>query len=300
MLGLLRPVNAVMAAAAVFVGAVAVRHPVGWCAAGLGALSTFAASCAANSVNDAADVVADRINRPERPIPSGRVSPRAAVWTGLFLFAASAALAAPLGARALALVGAWVVLTTLYSVTLERLPLLGNVVVALVAASPLLMGGLTQGVPGAGEGPAAGLLGSAVVVETGRRLVAAGERLAVMFALAALLHLAREFVKSAEDEPGDSVAGKRTIAVALGPGAALAWARVTLLVTMWAAAAPYLLGLMGLAYVGVLVPLEATLAWLVVASSRDRTDPAKLRQVSNGLKVVMLLGLIAFVAGSYS
>ncbi len=296
-IALFRPLNAALAAAAVLVGAVAAARPVDWSAAALGAGSAVAASCAANALNDAVDVMSDTVNRPRRPVVSGRVSPRAAVWSGIALFAASAVLAAPLGGHALALVAAWALLTTLYSLALKGVPVVGNLIVAAVAASPLLMGGLTQGlttaVRTAGRSAAHAMQG----VEPDLAI----RRLVVMFLLAALVHLARELVKDAEDAAGDSLARKRTLAVAFGPAAALAGSRVVIVVVMWAAVAPYALGLLGTGYLGVLVPLEATLAWLVVhSSSGGAPDAARLRQLSNGLKVVMVLGLVAFVAGIYS
>ena len=271
LLALVRPVNGLIAAAAVAVGAFVAGRPTIWGAVALGAASAFAAAAAANALNDALDVEADRENRPERPIPAGRAGKRAAVILAIVLYAAAVGTAASLGTGAALLAVAWVVLTALYSMVLKSIPVVGNVVVAAVSASPLLMGGLSQGAL--------------------RPLVAP-------FALAFLVHLAREAVKDVEDRRGDEAAGVRTLAVAAGPDASLALARIALVATMWAAVAPFALRLFGWGYLVLLVPIEATLAWLVVALGAGR-DGRTLRRTSSVLKAVMVAGLAAFAAGVY-
>lgn len=297
LLTLLRPANGVMAGAAVLVGAFVSAHHVDWRSAGLGALAAFAAAGAANALNDARDVDSDRINRPARPVPSGLVGPATAVAIAVGLYAASVALACPLGAGAVLIVAAWVVSTVLYSFALKGVPLFGNLVVAGVAASPLLMGGLTQGVsPALARGAAVGLAAAGDTAAAPH-----GHGLVVLFALAVLLHLARELVKDAEDLEGDRAAGTSTFAVAAGLRPTLAAARVLLVVSMWAAVAPFAMRVMGWGYLALLVPIEGALAWLLIQSSHaisgdDRV--AALGRLSNGLKAVMVLGLAAFAAGA--
>jgi len=63
----------------------------------------FAITAAGNVFNDLCDLEIDRINRPDRPLPSGKVSPRAAGALAAALFAAGLVLA---GASALGLVAA--------------------------------------------------------------------------------------------------------------------------------------------------------------------------------------------------
>jgi len=71
-----------------------------------GALTLFAASALAYAggmaLNDACDAPLDAVERPERPIPSGRVSRRTAFGLAAAALAASVALAATAGPRALA------------------------------------------------------------------------------------------------------------------------------------------------------------------------------------------------------
>ncbi|MDD9206889.1 UbiA family prenyltransferase [Georgenia sp. 10Sc9-8] len=85
----------------------------GWPAGGRTAVLPAASVClywAGMALNDYADRELDAVERPERPLPSGRVSPRTALGVGAGLSAAGLALAAAAGPRAvppaLALAGA--------------------------------------------------------------------------------------------------------------------------------------------------------------------------------------------------
>jgi len=157
----------------------------------------------------------------------------------------------------------------LYSVVWKGVPLLGNVAVAVVASTPFLMGGLSQG----------------------DRLSAG-----VPCGLAFLVHLAREIVKDVEDVEGDEAAGIRTFAVRRGAGAGLLVARGVLLALIGLAALPFAFGVYGWGYAAVLVVIDILLVWLLVSMKTDSAGSG-LRRPSNALKAVMALGLVAFVAG---
>jgi geranylgeranylglycerol-phosphate geranylgeranyltransferase len=269
LLRLARPVNGLIAAGAVVVGAVVVRRPPEPWPVALGALAAFAAASGANALNDVVDRRADAINRPERPVASGAVGARAALTVALAGYAAALACAFGVSLPAGALAAAWVALTVLYSVTLKGVPVVSNALVALVAASPLVMGGISQGRAGPTMLP---------------------------LALAFLAHFAREIVKDAEDLEGDTAAGVRTTAVAFGPRAAVAIARVVVVSLAGAAAVPFAVGLFGWGYAAGVVAIDVLLL-LVLASTARPADRARLGRASSLLKWVMAVGLLAFVLG---
>jgi geranylgeranylglycerol-phosphate geranylgeranyltransferase len=287
LLALIRPLNGLLAAVAVVVGAFAAARSMAPAPAFWGAASAFAAAAGANAFNDWHDREADSLNRPGRPIPSGRATPRAAMVVAVVAYAAALALAVPVGGAAVGLAFSWVVLTVLYSQSLSRVPLLGNAVVALVAASPFIMGGISQlGVP-----PRTAPAGAAVLVpRTGVALSA------VPAGLAFLAHLAREVVKDGEDRAGDARVGARTFAVLFGESGALALARFVVVILMVAALLPYGVGIYGPLYLAVVVLIEGILAWRFVLARRDAST-AGFTRLSRTLKVVMALGLVAVVLG---
>jgi geranylgeranylglycerol-phosphate geranylgeranyltransferase len=263
----MRPLNGVMAGAGVLVGAFVSRSPTWWGPAALGAFSAFAAAAAANAMNDRLDVEADRVNRPDRPVPSGRVTVGAATATAVVCGIVSVALAAGVGPRAAALALAWLALTALYSATLKGVPIVGNVAVALVASTPFLMGGFTQG----------------------KYLLAL-----IPCSLAFLVHLAREIVKDVEDVEGDRTVGVRTFAVRRGSAASYALARAVMIGLMGLAAYPFAIGVYGWGYAAVVIVIDVALVWLMARMGSLKPGS---RLPSNVLKVVMCLGLAAFVLG---
>ena len=266
---LLRPLNGLMAAVAVLVGAFVSRSPTHWGPALAGAAAAFAAAGAANSLNDSLDAVPDSINRPGRPVPSGRLSAVAARWVAGVFAAAAISRAAAVGTGGIALVFAWLVLMAFYSAAWKGVPLLGNVAVALVASTPFLMGGLSQG-----------------------NYLSAG----VPCGLAFLIHLAREMVKDVEDLKGDEAAGTRTFAVRRGAGAALLVARGVLVVLIGLAALPFAFRVYGWGYAACVVVIDIVLLRLLV-SMKAGSEVTGPRRPSSVLKGVMALGLIAFVMG---
>jgi len=305
LLTLARPLNGILAAVAVVVGAFVSMRTVAIGPALLGAAAAFAASSGANAFNDWTDREADSINRPSRPIPSGQVTPHAALVFAALLYAAAVACAVPLGPWAVGLAGAWVGVTLLYSRFLSGVPLLGNVVVAIVASSPFVMGGISQLGAAGGVlqlGAAGGVQHMSVTGGVSAHgvpdlLLRNSALLSLVPAgLAFPVHLAREIVKDAEDRDGDARVGARTFAVLFGQSASLALARLVVIVLMVVALLPYGAGLYGRWYLAVVVPIEVILAWRFVLAGRDATT-AGFARMSRALKVVMVLGLVAVTVG---
>jgi len=84
-LALLRPGNGVVASAAVLAGALAGAGPPAvegttLVRVALGCAAAFCFIGAGNALNDFFDREIDKKAHPDRPIPSGRVTPRAALW----------------------------------------------------------------------------------------------------------------------------------------------------------------------------------------------------------------------------
>ena len=71
-----RPLSTLTGVLAVILGGY-VAGTGAWDKIALAALATLLVSAAANAWNDYRDIDIDRINQPQRPLPSGMVSPRA-------------------------------------------------------------------------------------------------------------------------------------------------------------------------------------------------------------------------------
>jgi 4-hydroxybenzoate polyprenyltransferase len=137
-LELVRPANVATALADVLAG---------YAVAGLGnsglgwlLLSTACLYGGGVVLNDVFDRHLDRIERPERPIPSGRVSPGAAAGLGLGLLAVGV-MAASLATRAAGMVaGATAACVLLYDAWGKRQALLGPVTMGMCRGLNLLLG----------------------------------------------------------------------------------------------------------------------------------------------------------------
>lgn len=93
------------------------------------------------ALNDWADRAEDAVDRPHRPLPSGRIRPSAALAAAGGLTAAGLALASTAGRRPLAVAGALAATVWSYDLVLKRTPA-GPVAMAAARSLDLLLGGV--------------------------------------------------------------------------------------------------------------------------------------------------------------
>jgi len=268
---ILRPHNMLASALAAVAGFVVAggraAGPV-WMIALLAAVTTGAG----NVVNDCFDLPIDRVNKPRRPLPSGRITMRAAV--ALYAAAACAvlALAILVVPRSVAvLVVGWQVALFVYARWCKRWLVIGNLLVAAVSSSAFFAGAMAAGNAAAAIVPAA-----------------------IAFAFV----VCREIVKGGEDLEGDRACGVRTIAVWAGR----ARAGRTAAVLMLALAALIPVPTLTLHYrVGYFVLMEGVVVpALLFGATRvaDATDRSVFSRTSRTLKLAMFVGIAAIAAGA--
>ncbi len=226
--------------------------------------SVAVATAAGNVVNDLYDIDIDRINKPRRPLPSGALTPRTVKVLYVVLLCALVLLIYYLPAVQAVWIITWAVLLHLYSSSLKRIFLVGNVLVSAVSASGFLLGAFVGGWMSAGVIPAC---------------------------FTFIFVMGRELVKDCEDLGGDSSCGARTLPVVSGERTALAAAVVIFSVLAVCFPLPYLLGLYGKGY-GLIIMLSVVpiLVVSIVLSLRVRY----LGLVSTLLKLGMFFGIVAF------
>ena len=148
-------------------------------------------TAAGNVINDYYDREIDAVNRPERPIPSGSVSPKGALLWSAALFAAGIVLSFFAGFLCLIIATVNSLLLVLYAIKLKGVPLAGNISVSYLSAGIFLFGGALYGLPG--------LINNFPVA------------LITFFAI-----LSREILKDAEDVEGDRAGGVKTLPMYTG------------------------------------------------------------------------------------
>ena len=198
-LEIIRPGNAVMAAIAVilmmFVGHY-YELPIIICA-----LIVFVCTGAGNTINDVFDVKIDEINKPNRPIPSGRISLENARNYAFALFGIGIALSF---VDSYLVNSIWpsvivvpaAVIMYLYARNLKAMPLIGNLTVATLTGFCFVIAGVV--------------------------IACATNSLKILFIsiylglFAMFMTLAREIVKDMEDIEGDKQEGARTFPILYG------------------------------------------------------------------------------------
>jgi geranylgeranylglycerol-phosphate geranylgeranyltransferase len=133
---LIAPALGMFTGSVIALGAIPAVPLTPWVAAkiALGTLMAAVLNAASNTLNQVTDLEADRINKPGRPLPQGRVTASEALRLAGFLYLLAFVLAAPVGPQCTLLAGTAAVLTVLYSAPpfrLKAVPYLANVVIAV-------------------------------------------------------------------------------------------------------------------------------------------------------------------------
>lgn len=235
---------------------------------GLVFLVVFLISGAGNTINDYFDIKIDSINRPERPIPSGRVKLKEALYFSYLLFALGTALAFSINSvcGSIALFNS--LLLIFYAKTLKGTPLLGNLSIGYLTGSTFLFGASVFGFEGL-------------------------RTLFVLFVLSALAITAREIVKDIEDMEGDKMEGADTLPLRIGAKKASYLAVLIGFLAVFLSPFPYFMSVLGLRYLYLV--LLADLGFLAaIHQILVRNNPAKSSKM---FKIAMFFALLAFIAG---
>ncbi len=233
-------------------------------------ISAMLIAAAGNAQNDYYDQRIDAVNRPERPIPSGRVSPRFAFIFSIMCYGAGIALGWMIGIDTGLVASAVAIMLWLYAVRGKMMGLGGNLIIALICALAFIYGGLTVKNPVLAVFPA-------------------------VFAF--LMHLSREIIKDVQDISGDRQSGAKTIAVTAGVKKALAFSAFSLMLLVSLSPVPYLMEIYNVRYL-IAVILGVDLILLPVIY-RLLNDPLGVDygKISFILKIDMLVGLMAIAIG---
>ena len=225
-----------------------------------------------NVLNDYFDLTIDIINSPDRPLPSGRISPNYAKNIGIALLLSGVFLTYFLKRFHLIWASVSALLLFLYDAQLKKRLLVGNLIVAFLCGFIFIY---------AGGPPVNGAL-----------------IFAALFAF--LVHFAREIIKDIVDMPGDVILGARTIPISWGTKTARVIIAVDLILLLGILFVPYLIGLFGVAYLFLnLFSIVPLLLIVLLEIMFGKPKPQKFRLLSLILKIAMILGIVALIAGRW-
>lgn len=266
---LLRPYNGVLAILGVIIGAVVASVQFSAISAiVLAILVSFLINGAGNTINDYFDYKIDKINRPRRPISSGRVK-RSIVRNYFFaLVVVSLALSYFVSAHFLYIAIINSVVSYVYSWKLKGTPLIGNIAVSWLAASTFLAG--------------------ALIASTFYSLPAA---VVILAAIAFLGTLSREIFKDVEDVKGDKTANIRTLPLIIGEKKASIIAAIALVTAILSLSLPVYYNLFSYFYYAGMVPAVLICIYAI-------TKMSKARRAQKMIKIAMYFVFLGFVLGT--
>ena len=273
---ILRPGNALMGAISIILVALidkTISIPVI-----LAMLTVFFETAAGNVINDYFDYKIDLINKPKRPIPSGRISLENGRNYGYLLFAAGTMC----GFLISYITNNWIpfgivlfadVVLYLYAYTLKTTPLLGNLTVGFMTGFGFVFGGFSINNPS--------------IIMTSLFLG--------FFAF--VMTTAREIVKDIEDIEGDKADCAKTLPILIGEKKPAILAAVLIIIDSALCPLLYYYHIFGILYLVVIAIAVILFIYsaILILKSQERAVAAK---VSKNLKIGMLITFVAFVFGS--
>ena len=268
---LTRPLNILLGALSIFLGALLsggdlqpMLNVVLACCSGALIMS------AGNVINDCFDIEIDRVNKPFRPIPAGKVSQASARYFAIILFVFGAFLSIFINWSTFVLAVVISFGLFYYSYRLKRTVLVGNLAVSFFSALALIYGSLS---------------------------IDAWQGALIPASFAFLFHLGREVIKDIEDREADSSVLAATLPVTFGVRTAQIVASIVFGLLIILTFIPYILDIYGNNYLVAVVPGVD----LVVAGALyfmwTYPFPESLRRISFVLKADMFVGLFAIYLG---
>ncbi len=269
-LHIIRPHNCLISGLSIWIAALLARPIHSHAAVGFAILSGMLLTAGANVINDWYDVDIDRINRPTRPLPSGRLSMKFALQFAIILFVCGVFFSIFIGKIAVIIAITSVFLLVGYSARYKRTVLWGNAIVSLMTALAFVYGALAAGNWKDGLIPAT---------------------------FAFLFHFGREIIKDLDDVAGDAAMSAMTLPIRYGSRIAYLWVTATYGLLILMTLVPYAARMYGRTYlITVVVGVDFVLLAVLIALWWKK-EALNLRRINGILKVDMLVGLMAIYLG---
>jgi geranylgeranylglycerol-phosphate geranylgeranyltransferase len=272
LLRLMRPLNCIVMSLAVLVGA---------SLTGLGnlqgvnllfsAITAFTLTGAAMAVNDYYDFDIDKINEPNRPIPSGQVSLKTSLVTTavLTLIGLSSAFVISLFCLLFATV-AWIIMVT-YTTIGKRAGFPGNLLVSACVAAPFLFGS---------------------IVATNTITI----NILLFASMAFLSNTGREIAKGIVDIEGDSQHKIKTLAVVFGRKKAALAAVIFFISAVCLSTTPLILNIVSIWFIPFVLVTDVGLLWCSVSLLKN-PERENSRKIKKTVLFLFIFGLLAFIFG---
>jgi geranylgeranylglycerol-phosphate geranylgeranyltransferase len=223
-----------------------------------------------NIINDYFDIEIDKINRPERPLPSKKISIRSALNFYLTLVFLSVVISFQINFEAFLIVVITQTILFLYSFKLKNIVLIGNITVSFLAGFAFIFGG--------------------IAVDNYIYAI-----IPAVFAF--LITLIRELIKDIEDIPGDDKLGIKTLPIKFGVHKTKHYVLIISSLLILCTFYPFITVQYKIEYfLFVMVIVNPILVYVLKSLFEDDSSP-NLNKLSFILKLDMIFGLTAIFLG---
>ncbi len=265
-----RPINALAGCIAVILSAYVAEAP-SWLPVVMATITVFLITASTNAWNDYIDIEIDRINKPERPLPAGKISPRGALIFSATGSVISLVTAASINQPAFFIALGSNILLYLYSWKLKCTVLLGNIAVAAIIGLCFIFGGVAA-------------------ENTGPTLPLA---ITVFFAI-----VGREIIKTMADYKGDQQQNCRTIAVLWGKKAARIFVIIFLVISAVLMIATYFIEQYSSVYLYIIIFGMCPLFAYIAINTKSDAAGKTLEQNSTLMKYGFFVWFLAVALGA--
>ena len=222
-----------------------------------------------NAINDYFDYKIDAINKPNRPIPSGRISLNSAKIYSVALFVIGTILSFIIGLLPGLIALFTSVVLILYAYNLKKMPLIGNMAVSFFIGLTFIFGAVVVGEP----------------------------LLSILGFSPFFITMMREIVKDMEDMEGDKKEGARTLPILYGLKSSAVIATLFMIFAVATSPIPYIIGVLTVFYLPLLFVGDIIFVVGAVSVLKNQSTE-NTKKVSKGVKIGMVIVLLAYAVGS--
>jgi geranylgeranylglycerol-phosphate geranylgeranyltransferase len=267
-----RPINVLITFLTVIVAGFIALHEISYQPAIFyAAISAALINAAGNIINDIFDLDVDKVNRPERVLPSNRMK-KSEAYFFFAIFNLTALIFAYFVNIACLVISIFaIIIVFFYSLYFKKVILLGNFIVGFLTGMAFVYGGLA---------------------------VDSLETSIIPAFYAMVINFVREIIKDVEDMEGDKEAGIDTYPLIFGADASFFVSKIVILAFAFITLLPYVLKIYSFYYLLIVLAIDTSLIYFSFGLKKE-SSKREINNFSKLLKVNMVLGLLAVWFGSY-
>ncbi|ACX72932.1 UbiA prenyltransferase [Methanocaldococcus vulcanius M7] len=222
-----------------------------------------------NVINDIFDIEIDKINKPFRPLPSGKISLKEAKFFSFLLLFTGLFLSVFINIYALIIAIINSIFLYLYGKKYKKYKPIGNFLVGYLTGSVFLFGGVA-----------------------GKNVYP----VVILFLCSLFSIWGREIIKDFEDMEGDLKEGVVSLPI-MYKEKSLFIASLLIIIAIILSPLPYIFGVFGISYLILIVLCDILFLWAIIILLKNPTKKTASK-VSKLLKIIMNIVLVAFLVGA--